>query len=210
MTPATPVSRRRRSPSRSRTPPATRISASYDRTSSRVLARSGSAPPWPRTKRATPGPDELADEPVDGRRHGPVPVERGQPLRPRIEPDGEPVAGDREARPQVVGPVGDGRGQHDPRRPGGERELDPLRRIDAAGDLERDGDPRRDRPDRVEIGRRPGPRAVEVDEVDQPRAEGHEPLGDPVRPVGRRADPRRGARASRRSAIGPARGRWPG
>ena len=34
---------------------------------------------------------------------------------------------------------------------------------------------------------------VEVDEVDEPRAHGHEPLGDPVRAIGRRADPGRGA-----------------
>ena len=136
-----------------------------------------------------PGPDQLADEPVDGRWHRPPPRERGQTLRPRIEPDREPVTGDRQARAQVVRPVGDGRRQDHARRPGGECEPDRIVQFDPAGELERDRDPGRDRADRLEIGRRPGPRAVEVDEVDQPRAHGHEPLGDAIGPVGRRADP---------------------
>ena len=204
MTPATPVSRRRRRPSRSWTPPATRISASYDRTSSRVRARSGSAPPWVRTNRATPGPDQLADEAVDAsaataRRHGNAASRSGR----GIEADRQPVAGDGQAGAQVVGPVGDRGRQHDPGRAGGEGEPDRLGRVDAAGDLERDGDPRRDRADRVEVGRRAGARALEVDEVDEPCAQRHEPLGDPVGPVGRRADAGRGARASRRPASGP-------
>ena len=194
MTPATPVSRRRRSPSRSRTPPATRISASYDRTSCRVRERSGSAPPWLRTNRATPAPTSSADEPVDRRRHGSVPVEGRQPLGAWIEPDGQPVARHRQARAQVVRPIGDRRGQDDPGRTGREGQLDPLGRVDAAGDLERDGDAGRDRPDRLEVGRRPGPGAIEVHEVDEPGAHRHEPLRDPVRSVGRRADPRPGAR----------------
>ena len=40
---------------------------------------------------------------------------------------------------------------------------------------------------------RAGPRAVEVDEVDDLGAHRHEPLGDPLGPVGRRADAGRGA-----------------
>ena len=125
---------------------------------------------------------------------GPAPGERRQPLRPGIEADGQPVAGDGEAGAQVVGPVGDRGRQDDPGRSGRERELDRLGRVDPAGDLERDGDPCRDRADRVQVGRRPGARALEIDELDESCAEGHEPLGDPVGPIGRRADAGSGAR----------------
>ena len=78
----------------------------------------------------------------------------------------------------------------DPGRAGREGEPDRLGRIDAARDLERDGDPGRDGPDRVQVRRRPGPRALEVDQLDEPGALGDEPLGDAVRPVGRGADAR--------------------
>ena len=44
---------------------------------------------------------------------------------------------------------------------------------------------RGDRAHRLEIRRAARARAVEVDEVDQRRAQLHEPLGDPFRPVGR-------------------------
>ena len=148
MTPATPVSRRRRRPSMSRTPPATRISASYDRTSSRVRARLASSRLGAAVGQDEPGdagPDELADEAVDGGRRGASPREGGQPLRPRVEPDREPVAGDREAGAQVVRAVGDDRREDDPGRAGREGQADRVGRIHAARDLERDGDPGRDR-----------------------------------------------------------------
>ena len=100
------------------------------------------------------GPDQLADQLVDGRRRGAPPGERGQPLGPRVEADRQPVAGDREARAEVVGPVGDASGQDDAGRTGGEREPDRVGRFEAAGELERDRDARRDRADRLEV--RPG------------------------------------------------------
>ena len=159
-----------------------------------MRSRSGSAPPWVRTKRATPAPTSSPTRLVHGGRRGPTPREGGQPLGPRIEADRQPVAGDGEARPEVVRPVGDRGREDDPRRAGGEGEPDRLGRIHAAGDLERDGDPGGDRADGLEVRRRAGAGAVEVDEVDEPRAQRHEPLGDPVRAVGRGADAGRGAR----------------
>ena len=95
MTPAAPVSRRRRRPSRSRTPPATRISASYDRTSERTRSRSGDAPPWDRTRRRTPAPTSSPTRASTVGGVGAAPREGGQSLRPRIQADGQPVAGDR-------------------------------------------------------------------------------------------------------------------
>ena len=89
---------------------------------------------------------------------------------------------------------------HDPGRAGREGQADRVGGVDAAGDLERDGDPRRDRADRLEVRRPAAPRAVEVDEVDEPGAARDELLGDPLRPIGRRTDARSRRRASRRSA----------
>ena len=195
MTPATPVSRRRRRPSRSRTPPATRISASYDRTSSRVRARSGSAPPWLRTKRATPAPTSSPTSPSTVGGDGPAPGERRQPLRPRIEADRQPVAGDGEAGPQVVGTVGDRRRSGRPgsprrRRPAGSPRPSRRRRRPGAG---RRPGPRPRRPRRgwpATPARAPSKSTRWI----EPRPERHEPLGDPVGPVGRRADAGPGAR----------------
>ena len=85
------------------------------------------------------GTDELAHEGIDRRRGRPAPGECRQSLRSGIQPDREPVAGDREARSQVVGPVGDRRRQDDARGAGRERELDALGRVDAARELQRDG-----------------------------------------------------------------------
>ena len=86
MRPATPVSRRRRIPSRSWTPPAIRISASYDRTSDRTRSRSGVAPPWLRTNRPTPAPTSslISDSTVGGRsrRHGKAARRSGRGSRP--------------------------------------------------------------------------------------------------------------------------------
>ena len=207
MTPATPVSRRRRSPSRSWIPPATRISASYDRTRSRVRDRSGSAPPWLRTKRAHPRRDQLADQPVDRRRDRAAPRKGGQPLRPRVEPDREPVAGDREARAQVVRSVRDGRRRgprawHPPRRRAGSRH--PIRRRRQAGAGPRSG-PRSRRPPR-------GWPALRLVRRRSRRGGGAAPPSPRTAPRSGRAGrsahrSRRRRRASRRDASGRPRGR---
>ena len=65
--------------------------------------------------------------------------------------------------------------------------------LHAAGQLERRRDPGRDQADRLEVGRLPAAGAVEVDEVDEPRAELHEVVRDPLGPVGRGADAARRA-----------------
>ena len=124
------------------------------------------------------------------RRHGKAASRSGRGSRP----DGEPATGDREARPELVGPVGDGRGQHDPGGAGRERELDRLGGIEAARELQGHGAPRRDGADRFEADRLAGPRALEVDQVDEPRTLGDEPLDDPFRPIRRRAGPLGSAR----------------
>ena len=86
MMPATPASRRRRTPSRSDTPPATRKSASVARTSRASSAASGSAAAVRQDEPADAAGDELVDERLDGRgRRRPAPRERGEPLRPRVE-----------------------------------------------------------------------------------------------------------------------------
>ena len=210
MTPATPVSRRRRS--------AVQVADAAGHQDLGIvrpneLAGAARGPARRRRGSARSGDartDQLADEPVDGRRGGAAPGEGGQPLRSRIEPDRQPVAGHAEARPQVVGVVGDRRGQHDPRRAGSEGQPDRVGRIDAAGDLERDGDASRDRADGLEVAGRAAPRAVEVDEVDRAgaRAPRTARRSAPAGRSARRCPPRR--RASRRPAIGPPRGRSPG
>ena len=86
---------------------------------------------------------------------GPVPRERGQPLRPRIQ--ARPRASPRRPRctpASVVGSSTIASDEHDPRRTGREREADRVRRLDAAGELQRDRDRGRDRADRLEIRRR--------------------------------------------------------
>ena len=175
-------------------PPATRMSASWRRTSVSISSASGSAPPWLRTRRWTPRADQLLDERVEGRRRAAPPRERREAIRPRVEADREPVAGDREAAGERVGPLDDRDREHDPRGPRGEREPHVVGLLEAARDLERDRDPRRDRADGLEVGRRCPLGAVEVDEVEDPRALGDELLGDAIGPVGRRADAGRRAR----------------
>ena len=59
--------------------------------------RSGVAPPWDRTNRRTPAVGELAHEALERGRRRPRQRNCGEPLRPRVEPDGQPVAGDGEA-----------------------------------------------------------------------------------------------------------------
>ena len=153
MTPATPVSRRRRSPSRSWIPPATRISASYDRTRSRVRGRSGSAPPWLRTKRTTPARASSPMRPstVGGvaRRQGNAASRSGRGSSPTAS---QSPAIARQARRSsgrsAMAVVSDHAG-----RAGREGEPDRLVGFDAARQLERDGDPGRDRPDHLEVGR---------------------------------------------------------
>ena len=207
MTPATPASRERRRPSRSRTPPASRISASYVRTSDphplEVRRRAAVA----QDEAAHARPDQLPDECLDGRWRRPSPGIGGQPLRPRIQPHREPIARDREACPQLVGLVGDVRPEHGPRRAGREDQADRVGGGQAAGDLDRDGDPRRDGPDRLESRR--GPRRARR----RNRRGGSAARPSPRRsrrcaPAGRWAPrPRRPRRASRPSASARRRGR---
>ena len=193
MMPAAPASRTRRSASRSFTPPATRRSTSADPRERRELGDLGLAGRVAEHEPSDAAAGELGDEVRQRGRRRPVPRERGEPVRPRVEPDREPVAGDLEARPQERRVVGEREAGHDARRAGGERDLDRLGRVEAAGELERRRDARGDRADRVGVHRGAAPGAVEVDEVDERRAEAHEVLGDPLRPVGRCADAGRDA-----------------
>ena len=107
MTPATPASRRRRTPSRSVTPPATSdlgVVAADERVEQRGVGRRG------RRGSARAGgrrADELLDQRVERGGRAAAPRERGDPLRPRIEADRQPVARDREAPVQRVGPLDD-------------------------------------------------------------------------------------------------------
>ena len=206
MTPATPVSRRRR-----RRVQVVDAAGHQDLRIVRPneLAGAGrgpaSAPPWLRTKRATPAPTSSPTSAVDGRRRRPTPGEGRQPLRARIEPDRQPVAGDRQAGAEVVGPIGDRRGQHDPGRAGREGEPDRVGRVHAR---RRPGagprSARRSRRPSSRLAGRPGPRAVEVDEVDEPRARAPR-TARRSGPGGRSARrSRRRRRASRRPASGRA------
>ena len=138
---------------------------------------------------------ELADDAGERRRPGAVPGKRGEPLRPRIEPDRQPRAGDLEPLGERRRVVGDRHRRHDPRRAGREGEPDPVgacRRRPRPGSGSRSAtaiDPTASR-----LPGPPGPRAVEVDEMDQPRAAVDEALGDPLRAIGRGADAGRRAR----------------
>ena len=154
MMPATPRSRSRRTPSRSDTPPATRMSASVERTRrpSELRVRLGAA--VRQDEAADAAGDELVGERLERRRRrGPSPGERGEPLRPRVEPDRQPVAGDAEAVGEERRVVDDVHRQDDARRPGREGEPDLVGALEPAGELDRDRDPRRDRADDVEVRR---------------------------------------------------------
>src|SRR6185369_6809851 len=105
--------------------------------------------------------------------------------------DRQPVTRSDQAGPEDLEVVGHGQAGHDPRRPGRERELDSLGRVDAAGELERRRHAGGDRAERVRVHGRSAPRALEVDDVDQRGAELDEVLGDALGTVRRRADPGR-------------------
>ena len=149
------------------TPPATRKSASYDRTSEARPNQVGLGAAMGQDEPGDPGSDELADERLErGWGTRPAPRERGEPIRPRVEPDGQPVARDSQARAQVRRadrrcPSRAPPAWRRPRRRDGRG-----RRLQPAGELQRHGDLRGDGPDRVEIARGAGARALEVDQVD--------------------------------------------
>ena len=143
-------------PSRSDTPPATRRSTSVARARRaeerdvrrrrrRGTGRTGGRRGRPARRRAPRASAGGA---------APPPGERGEPLRPRVEPDRQPVAGDLEA----VGAGAAGR-RRSPSpgttrvAPGREREPDRVGRLEAAGELDRDRDARRDRADGLEVRR---------------------------------------------------------
>ncbi len=104
MTPATPVSRRCRRPSRSVVPPATRMSASWRRTSDRAARVRGS--PVGQHEPADAEADELADQRLDRGWSRSAPRERGD----RSGRESSPTASQSPAiagSPQCVGPVRD-------------------------------------------------------------------------------------------------------
>ena len=89
--------------------------------------RSGSVPPWVTTSRATPAPSSSPTSASRvggaGRRHGNAASRSGRGSSPTASQSPAMAQAGR----QVVRPVGDGRGHDDPRRAGGEGELDGLR-----------------------------------------------------------------------------------
>ncbi len=123
-----------------------------------------------------------------------MPVERREPIRPGIDPDGEPVSRHLEARAQERRIVRQRKARHDPRCAGREGDLDSLGCVDAAGDLEWRGDPRRDRAHDVHVDRGAPSGTVEVDDVNERRTQAHEVLGDPFGSIGGCADAGRDAR----------------
>ena len=150
-------------------------------------------PPCDSTNRDTPAPTSSSTSSSsvggDGRRHGNAARRSGRGSRPTAS---QSPATARHAA-AVAGRRRRGR-QDDARRAGGERQPDRRRRPRGrrrAG-AARPTATRPRRPPRGWPGA-PARRAVEVDEVDDPRAQRDEPLGDPLRPVGRRADAGRGA-----------------
>ncbi len=165
MSPATPASRRRRTASRSVRAAGDEevdVVARGERGEERGVRRGAAVG---QHEPAHAGGDQLLDQGVERRHGGPPPRERGEPLGPRVQPHGEPVAGDGEALPQRRGPLDDRDRQHDARGPRREGEAHVVGLLEPARDLERDGDPRRHGAHRLEV-RRPGLLgAVDVDEV---------------------------------------------
>ena len=137
---------------------------------------------------------QLLHQRIEGWRTRPAPGERGDPLCPGIDAHGKPVAGDGHACTERLRALDDGDREDHPGGPGRERESDVVSLLEAARDLERHGHPGRDRAHSAQVdGGRPLC-AVEVHEVQDPRAPADELLGDAVRPVGGRARAGRRAR----------------
>ena len=170
MTPVTPASRRRRMPSRS-------VDAAGDE-DVRVVRPARPAEHAGVRPSAAVGEDEpahaaagelarrvprasAAPAGATGTRRAARGAGRGRPPASRRRPRG--------SREQVA-VVDDAHREDDARRAGGEREPDLVGALEAAGDLDRHRDPRRDAPTASRLPGAPGPRAVEVDEVDDPRA----------------------------------------
>jgi hypothetical protein len=152
MMPAAPVSRTRRTASRSEMPPATTRS----RPPSAPARRSPRSP-----RRRSRGPGRSAGrrgpQARTGGREGWA-ARRDASGRPRagppgIQAHGEPVARHIDAGAEELGVVGDRERGHHAGRPGGEGDADRLRRIETTGELERRRDPRRDGADGVRVDR---------------------------------------------------------
>ena len=131
---------------------------------------------------------QFADQGLERHRSAALPGHLGEALRPSVQPDGQPVARDPEARRQALRILGHReQGQDDAGGTGGESQLDLLRAIHAPGQLQR----RRHGPGDGLHGRgvhgSTGRRAVEVDQVDGRRPELHEVTSDALGSVGRRA-----------------------
>ena len=158
-----------------------------------------------------PGSTSSPDERVDGRNRRSLPRVRRQPFGPGVER--RPPASRRRPRGRPVNRSGSS--TTDIARttrvaPAANASRMASAVSTPAGDLERHRDRRGDRPDGLEVPGCARPGAVEVDEVDDPRAQFDEPVGDPVGPIGRSPDAGRLRRASRRSASDRSRGRSPG
>jgi hypothetical protein len=126
---------------------------------------------------------QLGHELRQGRHGRPPPGKRRQAFRPRVEADGQPISRDLDALTDEIGPIGRGHAKQHPRGPGREGQSHVICLLQAAGELDRDGDPRGNGPYRLEVHRRAGARAVEVDDMDEPGAQLDESLGDPLRAV---------------------------
>src|SRR5205823_14587095 len=138
-------------------------------------------PPNPKVRQA-------ADQLRQRWSHAPAPWKGGDPIWPWIEPDRQPVAGDRDAFADQLRLIDDAHREDDARGPGREGEADLIGALEAAGYLDRDRDTAGDAADRLEIDRRARPGALEVDEMDHARTLRRESLGDDLRPVRRRPD----------------------
>ena len=101
------------------------------------------------------GPDELADSASTvggaGRRHGKAASRSGRGSSPTASQSPATATHARRSSGRSAMTVD----EDDPGRAGGEGQADRLGRVDAAGELERDRDPGRDRPDGVEVARTP-------------------------------------------------------
>src|SRR5689334_8060106 len=80
---------------------------------------------------------ELTDDPDDGRWAAALPGKGGEALGSRVKADREPGTGNLESRGETLGIVGDRHRGDDAGRAGSKGEPDPVRRVDATGDLER-------------------------------------------------------------------------